>query len=125
VERWLVMKLVVSFSSGDGCTYNCDVDIPVEWESPESLIVALENHCNIWLGSGRSVREAWKARPINREEFKAWYPGWSERDLFHRNNEVLPGTKLCASDFILHDAFCVPDDLRIVTLEEWWEAGVK
>jgi hypothetical protein len=36
------MKLVLNFSIGDGCTYFCDVTLPIEYESSEQAIVDLE-----------------------------------------------------------------------------------
>ncbi len=35
-------QLVVCYNSSDGCTYSCDVVVPVEYESAEAFIVEFE-----------------------------------------------------------------------------------
>lgn len=36
------MRLVLTYSIGDGCTYHCDEVLPVEYESGEALLVDFE-----------------------------------------------------------------------------------
>ena len=39
------MKLVMCYSIGDGCTFSCDVTLPIEYESAEAAIVEFERLC--------------------------------------------------------------------------------
>jgi hypothetical protein len=36
------MKLVVTWTISDGCTYSCDMTQPVEYDSPEAFIIEFE-----------------------------------------------------------------------------------
>jgi hypothetical protein len=37
-----MIRLVITYSAGDGCTYSCDVALPIEYESAEAAIVDFE-----------------------------------------------------------------------------------
>jgi len=36
------MRLVIKYTAGDGCSWSCDVVLPVEYESAEQLYVDFE-----------------------------------------------------------------------------------
>lgn len=47
------MRLVMTFTAGDGCTYSCDVALPIEYESAEAAIVEFERDAKAaYLGGG-------------------------------------------------------------------------
>lgn len=102
------MKLVVTFTAGDGCTYSCEVDCPVEYESEEALAVHLEEHCKAWaakylMGAPEGVN------------LGDW---WIEREKADR----FPGTNLFASELLFDKEYVAPE---IRTLEAWFEAQSK
>lgn len=42
------MKLVVTYTVTDGCSYSSDHVVPVEFESPEALLVAFDEAIRHW-----------------------------------------------------------------------------
>ena len=38
-------QVVMCYSVGDGCTYHCDVTLPIFYESPEQALVDFEKLC--------------------------------------------------------------------------------
>lgn len=112
------MKLVITYSVGDGYEYSGTSSDPVEYESAEALAVNLEAHVKAWL----------KARDANS---RAWCPGSKDRDEWRRKNieatsalaatNRFPGTNLCASWFTDYEGEW--EEPTIQTLDEWFIAG--
>jgi hypothetical protein len=47
------MRLVIEYHDGDGCTYSCDVTVPVVYESAEAFAVDFEKFCKDIKSSGK------------------------------------------------------------------------
>lgn len=84
------MKLVLCYNIGDGCTFSCDVVLPVEYESAEAAIVEFE-------------RRAAEARTASGYVF--WFAGheFDTSDFFWKSTT--------------QDRFEPPD---LLTIDEWF-----
>lgn len=51
------MRLIMTYSEGDGCTYSCDNVLPIEHESPEAALVDFEEKFNAALKGPRAPCE--------------------------------------------------------------------
>ena len=47
------MRLVIQYHDGDGCTYSCDITVPVVYESAEAFAVDFEKFCKDIKSSGK------------------------------------------------------------------------
>ena len=47
------MRLVIEYHDGDGCTYSCNVTVPVLYESAEAFAVDFEKFCMDIKSSGK------------------------------------------------------------------------
>ena len=129
------MKLVVSFDIGDGCTYSCQCDTPIEYESSEQLLLDLEDMAERYISDTRMHKAKWEnfAReygavsqvysmtPKQREE---WYTAHSEfsKTVGRLDYSCYRIENLFVTNFIEDDKFVAP---KIYTLEEWFEAGIS
>jgi hypothetical protein len=43
----MIMQIVMCYTAGDGCTYSCDVALPIEYESVEKALVDFEDLCTM------------------------------------------------------------------------------
>lgn len=84
------MRLVLKYTVGDGCTYHCDVVLPVEYESGEALLVDFED-------------AAQKARKANRSWYMAEF--------------TLAGHEFLADSFFEDGVYCPPE---VLTVDEWF-----
>ena len=89
------MRLILSYSVGDGCTYSCDIRLPFEYSSKEQAELDL-----------LALMES-KMQP------KTWVS----------NDIVFAGHILDASDFWYHSekqGRLVYNEPRILTVDEWF-----
>ena len=84
------MKIVVTYSIGDGCTWSADSVIPVEYESEEALLVDLEEAANAYLSK----------KPMDRD-----------------SETKLSGTNIFIDHLIENGKYYAPS---IRTLEQWF-----
>lgn len=55
------MRLVVHYTVGDGCTYHCDVTLPILYDSAEKLLVDIEDACNARIAYQAKMAGLWAA----------------------------------------------------------------
>jgi hypothetical protein len=128
-----IMRLVVSYSEGDGCTYSCQCDVPVEYESAEQLLVDIEDAANRYLAVDAAYYAAWQEfdgkrgsfsdigslKPKQREEWQTAYLKFCDE---HKRPDPddFRIKQLRVNHFIEGRNFYAP---AIYTVDEWFEAA--
>lgn len=97
-------KLVMTFTIGDGCSWSCDETLPIEYESPEALIVDF-------------MEAAWKAHREKTKFIFAGYEFWLEM-FIRRTEEPFNGNGKKQMRQIAPHYY--EDPPTIQTLEEWF-----
>jgi hypothetical protein len=87
------MQLVMTYTEGDGCTYSCDVALPVIYKSAEAAIVDFEIAC-------KAAHEWYMASWRNGTQFK-----FASKDFQ-------------ITSFFFEGKFVSPD---FMTVDEWFE----
>lgn len=128
------MRLIVSYSHGDGFTYSCQSDIPVEYESAEQLLVDIEDAVVRYLAAINEHHE--RRQEFEREHGRVgdiindskkrgeWFEKWS---VFYEANKTPDErdyqiARLWTSHFIDDGKFIAPN---IYTVDEWFAAGER
>ena len=88
------MRLIVSYTEGDGCTYSCQRDIPVVYDSAEQLTVDIEEVAN---------------RIIRGEHREDYFTGTS-----------FNGHTIYVNHFVEQGKYFAPN---IYTVDEWFTAA--
>ena len=127
------MKLVVNYSVGDGFTYCCQCDVPVEYESAEQLLVDIEDAVTRLLAARKNQRDRQLAfdeehgsfagnRPgKQRDEWFVKYKAFYADNPFPDDRDYMVGG-LFTSHFIEDGKFFAP---TIYTVDEWFAAGAR
>jgi hypothetical protein len=97
-QREQKMKLVVTYTDSDGCTYSCDMTKAVEYESEEAFAVHFEE----------AVK---KARDEKKYEMEFAGHSWYVQQFFYQAGKQRDIT--------------VYDPPYVYTLEDWWEHHKK
>jgi len=127
-----IMKLVVSYSVGDGYTYSCQSDVPVEYESAEQLLVDIEDAATRLLAARKHQRDSHLAFEEKHgtftgscfgkkhDEWFAKYKAFYADNPFPDERDYMVGG-LFTSHFIEDEKFYAP---IIYTVDEWFAARV-
>ncbi len=114
------MRLVIEYTEGDGYTYCCTNTHPIEYESPEQLLVDLEQACLDFLAKERERTESCPELPAHKQSKEEYYAKlfeWSEKYPFVDPEISLNGCVLYLNNFIQGDLFVQPS---IYTIDEWF-----
>lgn len=133
------MRLVVSYTHGDGYTYSCDGNVPFIYESAEALLVDLEKAVSDYQSGFTYYDQIWnehnkkwesfmerirQKRKVTDEERAEWQAARHETILAANNAreraEVLgdpDGMHLYLNHFIENGKFYPPN---IYTVDEWF-----
>jgi hypothetical protein len=128
------MKLIVSYTEGDGCTYSCQRDVPVDYESAEKLLCDIEAMATEFIENLRQAsieydqyreKYPYMNRPLSdeqRADSDAYRAKW--HDLTNRDRLWIrtDAADICVNHFINGLTFYPP---TIYTVDEWFEAGAK
>jgi len=124
-------KLVVSYTHGDGCTFSCDENVPVEYESAEQLTVDIETAALEFLrnDAARSLEmeahgrcpEKQELRTKWFEDYRVMHARWKKIDEEFELLNALAKIRIHVIRFVDGGVFEAP---TIRTLDEWFDAGL-
>lgn len=125
------MRLVVSYSHGDGYTYSCDENLPFEYESAEALLVDITDAANLLIERKKAMAEAWDAHskkfgftPHAGKEAEYWESYTKLTEAFPQKSfspTIVAGeTTLFIEHFIDDGKFFEP---TIYTVDEWFKVN--
>lgn len=89
------MQIVMCYTAGDGCTYSCDVALPIEYPSAEQALVDFEDMCK-----------------------SAFTKNWRERNFTFAGHEFDPTNFFFPSGECQEPTLFPPDFL---TVDEWFK----
>lgn len=124
------MRLIVTYTVGDGCTYSCDQVVPFECESAEQLLLDIEAKVTFALdylvrqqAAWNKFHATWEMPPTGTKKFEEW---WEAREVISQSFPYLSEeqtiitvghSRLYTEHFIENGVFYAP---TIMTVDEWF-----